>query len=263
MDDDDWNSPWADVDDIEDDTPPFTPRAVITRSIKNNNNDGDGDGDHKNNDFLGTVLAEIKEVPWVSEELGESTSAWVDDAACDDGERALTADISLANVNSDHIAGNNEKIDDDVCSTVKIWVDTDGSKDVNRTNLEPKIPAGSNQVDSGQGNSRPIRADNRDEKVTAGIDEDVTSQPVPNDTTSHGTTATGDDSDDFGDFADHGDYEESDCPIPLDIPKPAESSIPAFEIETSLISSLYPIPTSYPTPPPLENDSEIVYTIGA
>lgn len=78
----------------------------------------------------------------------------------------------------------------------------------------------------------------------------------------------GEEDDDFGDFADEGDFEEAEEGFSKDItaiveetpplpPTPALKVDTSFNIDTSLLSKLYPIPTSYPEPPPI---GEIICT---
>ncbi|RPB03487.1 hypothetical protein L873DRAFT_1669652 [Choiromyces venosus 120613-1] len=69
-----------------------------------------------------------------------------------------------------------------------------------------------------------------------------------------------DDDDDFGDFAAEGEeFEEPQAPIPEPVLPPAiKPPLPdSFEIDVSLVSKLYPIPTSRPDPPPID---EIIST---
>ncbi|KAI5780798.1 hypothetical protein EDC01DRAFT_633068 [Geopyxis carbonaria] len=72
--------------------------------------------------------------------------------------------------------------------------------------------------------------------------------------------------DDFGDFAEEGfDDSAADDTAPFPTkplsPAPITQDVPALSIETELVLKLYPIPISYPNPPPLE--PEIISTIGA
>jgi len=75
------------------------------------------------------------------------------------------------------------------------------------------------------------------------------------------------DDDDFGDFAEEAEFDdfvgtepEVKAPSPPPPPPPSEG-VPAFEIDTSFVRKLYPIPTSSPDPPPVEG--EVIHTTGA
>jgi len=73
------------------------------------------------------------------------------------------------------------------------------------------------------------------------------------------------DDDDFGDFAEEAEFDDfvgdgPEVPPEARAPPPSEG-VPAFEIDTSLIHKLYPIPTSSPDPPPVED--EMIRTTGA
>jgi len=80
------------------------------------------------------------------------------------------------------------------------------------------------------------------------------------DCTNINTGDPGDGDDDFGDFAvEGGEFEEPQAPIPEPVLPPVIKAPPpdSFEIDVSLVSKLYPIPTSRPDPPPIE---EIIST---
>ncbi|KAF8252924.1 hypothetical protein K440DRAFT_657499 [Wilcoxina mikolae CBS 423.85] len=78
-----------------------------------------------------------------------------------------------------------------------------------------------------------------------------------------------DDDDDFGDFAEEADFDDfvdQTPPAPPAPPDPRTSpiisaAVPAFDVDTSLVRKLYPIPTTAPNLPPLEE--EIINTVGA
>lgn len=78
---------------------------------------------------------------------------------------------------------------------------------------------------------------------------------------------TGDDDDDFGDFAEEAEFEGPEeggqTSLCESVASPSLETAPSpvpisFDVDTSLVSKLYPIPTSYPEPPPIE---EIISTI--
>ncbi|KAF8541353.1 hypothetical protein BDD12DRAFT_878922 [Trichophaea hybrida] len=78
-----------------------------------------------------------------------------------------------------------------------------------------------------------------------------------------------DDDDDFGDFAEEADFDDFVDQTPPDPPAPPDpptspitsAAVPAFDVDTSHVRKLYPIPTTAPNLPPLEE--EIINTVGA
>jgi len=80
------------------------------------------------------------------------------------------------------------------------------------------------------------------------------------DYTNVNTGNQGDGDDEFGDFAvEGGEFEEPQAPIPEPVLPPVIKAPPpdSFEIDVSLVSKLYPIPTSCPDLPPID---EIIST---
>lgn len=128
------------------------------------------------------------------------------------------------------------------------------------TSIEDVLPLFGLGIDVGQETRQGAESENRAE---------TTHEEVKNSGPKEELKGVGDSDDDFGDFADEEDFEDAQENLPEKTtvsiselpplpPTPRLRPDITFDIQTSLVNKLYPIFTTYPEPPPIEE--ELIYS---
>ena len=250
---DDWGSPWAD-DDSADPSPPSirnhlgsppTAFADISDTTTTSSNSL-----HNNTH---AVAHRLQPDPWAAADgaLGDS-AAWADtntpvieDSESANGGGGCSVDSNLwpTQALSPAVAAGHEH-----------WADCEA-------------PPPSHSPPSRAVAKTELSAANRDSAVRGGSTqkpEGEQSKAKDGKSTIPATSisAAGDD-DDFGDFVEEADFDDFDEQRPAAAPQamPAAGTTPAFTIDPALVRKLYPIPTSAPSLPALEEG--VIHTVGA
>lgn len=128
------------------------------------------------------------------------------------------------------------------------------------TLIEEVPPLFGLEIDVSQGTRQGGESENRTEATHDDVENSLAKEELKEEE---------DSDDDFGDFADEEDFEDAQENLPEEItasiselpplpPTPRLRPDITFDIQTSLINKLYPIFTTYPEPPPIEE--ELIYS---
>lgn len=273
---DDWGSPWADDDSA--DPPPsirnhlgsppaaFADISDTTSSTTNSLHNNNTHATCNNGDALAgfpptTVAHRLQPDPWAAPDgaLGDS-AAWAD-ASTPVVEGGGSANGGGGGVGS-HLWAT-RGLSPAVAAGHEHWADWEAPPPSQLPHSPPsgavakaELPAANRDSavrgdESGQASARKPEGEQSKAK------DGKSTTPIP---------AAGDD-DDFGDFAEEADFDDFDeqtpAPEPPAAPQavPAAGTTPAFTIDPAVVQKLYPIPTSAPSLPALEEG--VIHTVGA